>query len=306
MCNSADNEVIMPDEKPQSQTTNIDFETVAKSFESVLNRHGHGFQYAVLDAAINLAQRGKSKWRFEAAEVPVQVQGKDTHIDFVLSKGIEWDSAYTMVAECKRANPKLKTWCFAKAPFVHRTHAPACKFYMEQVSKDNLDRFLVRGYQHDGLSPRDAYHVGWEIKGKTKGDDRAKGHGDIKDAITQVLRGASGYIEFLCARQGKLSTPSEQYVVPVVFTTAKLLACSADLRRTELDSGNIEIGRGELEEKPWVNFQYNVTPGLKHSTLPTVREVELHKAMENEFIRTVAIVNESGIEEFLSTFMRDW
>lgn len=298
--------MIMPDEAPPSQNTDIDFETIAKSFEGVLNRHGHGFQYAVLDTAKNLAQHGKSKWRFEAAEVPVQAQGKDTHIDFVLSKGIQWDSAFTMVAECKRANPRLKTWCFAKSPFVHRTHSPACKFYMEEVSKNDHGRFLVRGYPHDGLWPRDAYHVGWEIKGKTKGDDHAKGHGDIKDSITQVLRGASGYIEFLCARQDKLPTPSEQYVVPVVFTTAKLLACSANLSRTDLDSGNIEIDGGELEEKPWVNFQYNVTPGLRHTVPPTVMEVELHKAMEKEFIRTIAIVNQAGIEEFLSTFLVHW
>ncbi|HEX8398250.1 MAG TPA: hypothetical protein VF644_12540, partial [Pyrinomonadaceae bacterium] len=56
------------------------------SFQKVLNSHGFGFQYAVIEAAENLYTEKKSAWFFEVTEFPVEVQGEGTHIDFILNR----------------------------------------------------------------------------------------------------------------------------------------------------------------------------------------------------------------------------
>ena len=98
-------------------------EQLKNSFQKVLDQLGYGFQYAVLKAA-QAATQIDSKWRFEVAEFPVQVQGVNTKIDFVLQHG--GTSRHNppqpcyLLAECKRANPALSNWCFVRAPYVYR------------------------------------------------------------------------------------------------------------------------------------------------------------------------------------------
>ena len=86
---------------------------ITKSFEKVLNRHGYGFQYRVLKEAERLANEGKSRWGYSTFEFPVDVQGAGTRVDFILKNYVKY---IYMIAECKRANPALSNWCFAKAP----------------------------------------------------------------------------------------------------------------------------------------------------------------------------------------------
>src|SRR4030043_1645904 len=97
---------------------------ITSAFEKTLNRHGYGFQYSVLKKAKQLFEDGRSPWIFEPSEFPVSVQGRDVHIDFILRwyrKGMtlaEYSIPVYLVAECKRADPALKYWCFARAPYV--------------------------------------------------------------------------------------------------------------------------------------------------------------------------------------------
>ena len=94
---------------------------VEKGFAEILNRHGYGFQYAVLKQAHILADSRDSSWRFIASEFPVRVQGFDTRIDFILKRATDniFDQHFFLIAECKRANPAYSNWCFARAPYIH-------------------------------------------------------------------------------------------------------------------------------------------------------------------------------------------
>jgi len=56
-----------------STESNDHREKVQKGFEKVLNRHGYGFQYAVLKLATELYEQNKSAWVFNVAEFPVEV-----------------------------------------------------------------------------------------------------------------------------------------------------------------------------------------------------------------------------------------
>jgi hypothetical protein len=92
-------------------------EQFTQSFAKVLNRHGYGFQFSVLKKADELRKQGRSMWRLEACEFPVEVQGAGTRVDFVLERGDHGSRRRPlyMLAECKRANPALSNWCFVRA-----------------------------------------------------------------------------------------------------------------------------------------------------------------------------------------------
>src|SRR5437016_2231746 len=97
-------------------------EKVRKGFEITLNRHGYGFQYSVLKLASELYKQNQSAWFFEVAEFPVEVQQAGTRIDFILRRSNRFVGGLPlfMLAECKRANPALSNWCFARAPFTRK------------------------------------------------------------------------------------------------------------------------------------------------------------------------------------------
>lgn len=101
-------------------------EEFTQSFAKVLNRHGYGFQFSVLKKADELARQRKSAWDFEVCEFPVE-GGPGTRIDFVLSRPPrrgDGSKYYFLIAECKRANPALSNWCFARAPFTRHNAFP--------------------------------------------------------------------------------------------------------------------------------------------------------------------------------------
>ena len=74
---------------------------IAHALRKVLNRHGYGFHYSVLQRIGGLRRSG---WRFEVAEMPVEVQGMSTRIDFILRR---FNTHLYLLAECKRVNPAL-------------------------------------------------------------------------------------------------------------------------------------------------------------------------------------------------------
>jgi hypothetical protein len=64
-------------------------EEIRTSFSKVLNRHGYGFQYAVLrkceEIAVQLQKDwSPSTWMPLVSEFPVEVQGIGTKTDFIL------------------------------------------------------------------------------------------------------------------------------------------------------------------------------------------------------------------------------
>src|ERR1700745_4338287 len=111
------------------EMTDEQIEQVRNSFEKALNRHGYGFQFSVLEIAENLAKKvdedERSRWNFLFSEVPVEVQGAGTRIDFILSSSRTGPSStfFYLICECKRANPALSNWCFIRAPRVRRNQA---------------------------------------------------------------------------------------------------------------------------------------------------------------------------------------
>jgi hypothetical protein len=275
--------------------------SLTKSFEKQLNSHGYGFHFRVIDLAKRLYDERKSHWHFEVSEFPVEVRGQGTRIDFILERDSRrpppLPTLHYLVAECKRANPALSNWCFIKAPYVrHSGYVNSLIYETAHVDESNqLESFA----QSRPLSNDKFYQIALEVRSNEKGEERSSGRGAIEDAASQVLRGVNGMVNFLRENPRNLKRPHQVFFLPVIFTTAQIWVSRADLRETDLASGNIDLTSTPLTKEDWVFYDYHQSPGLKHSSSPSQRPDELGEFMESEYIRSIPIVSASGIENFL-------
>jgi len=274
---------------------------VQKGFEKVLNQHGYGFQYSALKVAAEAYDRQQSNWYFEVAEFPVEVQRSGTRIDFILRRSSRSyphnRRPFFLLAECKRANPALSNWCFARAPFTRRSGLLNC-LIMESARLDDANRLesaaKVLPQAHDLF-----FQVALEVKTKETGDTGGTGRGAIEEAATQILRGLNGMVEFLRFNIQVFRDQKGAEFLPVIFTTAHLWSSDVDLSSADLAKGEVDLSKKRFTERQYVFFQYHLSPGLKHSSSPTERSDDLGDIMESEYVRTIPIVNASGIENFL-------
>jgi len=273
----------------------MDNSGVKGGFGKVLNTHGYGFQYSVLKLAHTLSEQNESQWIFEAAEFPVQVQREGTRIDFVLR--LRHNLPIYLLAECKRANPALSNWCFARAPYVRRNRTTYEPLLIECVQHD-MNGLLYASAQR-GLDLKDAYHIALEVKSGEKGDPCGSGRGIIEEAATQICRGLNGVVEFAAANKQILSNQASAYFLPVIFTTARVWASDVNLASADIENGNINFDKTSLDEKPWIFYQYHLSPGIKHSHSPTERPTTMGALLDSEYVRTIAVVAASGIAPFL-------
>jgi hypothetical protein len=273
---------------------------VKEAFGEVLNTHGYAFQYAVLKHAQDLNEKGLSPWVFSVAEFPAEVAGSGTRIDFILSTSGLFYPRFFLLAECKRSNPAISDWCFARAPYVMRNHTYDQIIFERAKLSDNGNIVSAAEYVSapDQLS---VYHVSVEVKSNKKGDSRGHPRGQIEEAVTQVLRGLNGLIEVVAKHPkaffGDPPTTTIDFL-PVIFTTATLWTTDADLRTANLGDGNMEVTEANLTKRDWILYQYNTSPGLKHALTPQ-DPASIQGLMIREFIRTIPIVSSSGIASFL-------
>ncbi len=295
----------------KQEMTDEQIEQVRNSFRKALNRHGYGFQFSVLEIAENLAKKvaedERSRWNFLFSEVPVQVQGSGTRIDFILSRSRATSSPFFyLICECKRANPKLSNWCFVRAPRVHRNQPKGIDPLLVETVFQGTEVRHPMTVVDNLTSLKDAYHFGLEVRAAKQGDDKGESGRAIEDAVTQVLRGLNGYVEAL-SQNKQLFEGTRTHLLPVIFTTAQLWISNSDLGLADLATGDIDLSKDKFESVPWLWYQYHMSPGLKHTSIYQPREqIKVEEFIESKYIRTVAIVSPSGIEEFLLYTSRDF
>jgi hypothetical protein len=275
------------------------------AFRNALNSHGYAFQYSVIRAADKLSEEGQAEWVFEVAEFPVTVNGKDTRIDLVLRRQKTWRY---IIGECKRANPALADWCFTRAPYVRRNPSSQ-KLFVESVDvvPRVVDLEIVdprRPYRliHAVKSGRSTkiYQIGLELKSNKKGEKNSSGgRSAIEEALGQVLRGVNGMVEFVDGHQQLLTANQSVLFVPVIFTTARLWTSEVDLGSADINTGTLESRTISMTSQPWIWLNYNQSPALKHSLGRQDKGDRMGDVLENEYVRSVAVVSSDGIEAFL-------
>lgn len=275
---------------------NANREQVLGEFQQVLNSHGYGFQYSVLNLAKKLREEYKSEWRFEVAEFPVEVQGRGTRIDFVLSYA---HGPLYIIAECKRANPALSNWCFVRAPFI-RGDSAFRGLVIEQAKLETNQ--IYTSFKRKDVANYEPYHIALEVKANKLGDRTGGRPEAIEEAATQVCRGLNGMVETLAKHTQLIRNyRDKEYInlLPVIFTTAQIWASDIDLGSADLLTGEVDLVNAGFSPKEWILYQYHLSPGLKHSSSSIGPATSLGEIMEREYIRTIPIVSASGIESFL-------
>lgn len=269
-------------------------ETVKKGFQEYLNSHGYSFQYAVIKVSEN-EYRNHSPWTLPTIEFPVTINNANTRVDLVFE---HFRFPRYLVAECKRVNPALGNWCFARSPYADSVYA-ASRFYAEQLFWDgpNVRTEIVNLGIVDNIC-----HLGAEVRASDRGDSQGSGRGAIEEAATQLLRGYNGIIDLLKTIPAAGKNKSRALFVPVLFTTARLWISTADLSLADVVTGNMDLTPSELKETPWLIYQYPQSRALRHSleSVTSFGEENLvTRIMYRDFIRCIAVVSASGIPSFL-------
>ena len=268
---------------------------IARAFKKVLNMHGYGFQYSVLKKAEELFNERKSPWAIPIPEFPVEIQGYGTRIDFILRHK---SRPIFMIAECKRTNPALSNWCFAKASYITDVQLASCVF----IEAIKIDKSGLAQVTTDILSSsKNIYHVALEVKSNKEGDIGGSGRGAIEEAATQICRGLNGMIDFLSKHVNIFYKDNVAGILPVIFTTARLWTSNVDLGSVDIEHGKFDISSLEVQEKSWLFYHYTQSPGLKHSHHSVSASTDLSDTLYNEYVRTIAIVSASGINDFMSS-----
>jgi hypothetical protein len=286
----------------------------ARAVKQLLDAHGIAFQYGLLAVVERLATTSLSPWRFEAAEFPVETQGHPTHIDFILSNP---GDSVLLICECKRVDPGQTAWYFFSAPYTYRTnlrHPIICEdIHFDGNRSTHTDTVLRKALGVVISARHDVYHYaiersGWKDHRKSVGSARQS----IDDAATQVCRGMNGLVDHYARIRSQQRAARRIRLVPVIITTARLFRSGIDLRHTDLTEGVVTTDDLELQEVPWVFYQHNTSPGIKHSKSWTrdgsgdtithddlSEALDLSGALQSEFTRTIAIVTGAHFDEFL-------
>lgn len=293
---------------------NDELTRIANSFESTLNMHGHSFHQAVLRRQEELKNKTrKSNWNLFGMEVPVVCKNETTHIDIVnedRSRSRSGNRDYYLVGECKRVNPAKGHWCFSNSKYSWRNHdSPLAQFDMVTCFSELPQYNATTKSRH---TERGVYNLGLEVKTGEIGDSIGHKPQAINTSIGQVLKGASGFINYLCdeTRSPILTVDRPAIIIPVIFTTARLFTTSIDLGEAKLEDGLLPKGLVTVEEVDWLWFNENRSPHLSHNIRFDARVIDSSEAYLNEqfrdFTRTIAIVSSSGIDHFLSFDMNEW
>lgn len=279
-----------------------DTEEVRREFINTLNRHGYGFQHAVAERVTEYAKTRRTSWIVDAMEFPVAVTDAVTSIDLVLRAGPE--DLY-LVGECKRVDPALGRWCFARTP-VRGTRSSLNQVILEElVAPVSAVKLLstprVRTWANEPFS------VAVEVRTKAKGDGVGGAKDAIQQSMAQVLRGVSGLANHFYSRDRDHTRARSFRFVPAVFTTADLWVTDADLTRTDLASGKVSEEQFKVAPSGWLWFNYNLSPNLRHS-IPgaDAPSKTLAEVLITESTRSVAIINPSGLSTFLDIDFADY
>lgn len=209
--------------------TDSERDKIAQDFRSLLNRHGFGFQYSSLKESDLSSKRPFFRWIAEATEFPVQIGNKCTKIDFVLKSR---NSPIYLLVECKRANPAVKNWCFAKSPYVRRDCS--CEDLVVEHTQlfPKSDQVASNGAILQQGIDNDAYHIALEVKSNEKGDCDGKGSGAIEEAASQVCLGLNGMVELFTKKPALFAKQSQAVFLPIIFTTARIFVTNAELHKS--------------------------------------------------------------------------
>jgi len=179
-----------------------------------------------------------------------------------------------VVAECKRVDPKLGRWLFARQRYSRAGGLRGT--FVSAIRTDPNSRILQE--QTHNVSDADPYHIGLEMRTNKDGDGVGHSKSAIDLAVTQAFLGTAGVMEYT-KHHPRAFTPSDEptVVLPVIFTTAALLVTNDDLSQADVRTG--ELGALTTQALPWLWYETNLSRDLRASLQPDTPSAPI--SMEN-------------------------
>lgn len=282
-----------------------DDDRVGRAFRIALDREGYSFHQRVIHECRQISERMRGsdhQLTFLVSEFPVQTQGKDNRLDFLLRIQSVWHPSpipILLVCESKRSNPAFADWCFARAPYVH--HRTSQRVIVDRLRLDNVRRMLAAAVTI--ASPDGPYQIGLPVKGDETGDKKQTENSRevIERAAGQVMQSLNGFADFLRINPLVLDG-HETLLVPVIFTTAVLYTSEVNLTDASLETGTLPMDRVDVQQRDWLWLQYPVSSSFRHAVErhhPAGTMASIGGILDVEHSRSIAIVSVKGIEPFL-------
>lgn len=282
---------------------NLNDSEISNSLQKILDSNGYSFQYSVARTAHKLSLEKKSPWLFFGTELPVTVNGRVIHIDLILKHR---DYNIYLVAECKRVNPKMAIWSFVRSPYTFGTDREHY-LYFDFIMRDAVN-FTYFGCSQPNTD-KHPYHIGFELKTNKPGDTAGNtGTSAINDAVAQGFRSASGLVNFsFNQKKYKSIEPDVKFLfIPVVFTTAEIHTADCDISTASITDGFLPKDAVKTQKGNWIWFNSNRSDDLLHGIHIDRPAGGIYQDRSKEVIRSVAIVNSEGIEDFFNLDVTDW
>lgn len=264
-----------------------------------LNQHGYSFHQRVIAETAKVKDKFRGRWDLFSIELPISIGERNGRIDFVLSYQPRPDLLWLMVAECKRVNPAFGRWCFAKGSY----QRPSFLKSQLMVELLKLGEPIHSG-GHGFESSDRIYDIGYAIKTNTTGDSHpvSADKDSLEAACSQITLGLNGLLQSIRSNaqlRDSLGPVETVTVVPVIFTTAKLSVSDIELKSADLETG-------ELSEPPatrevdWLYYQYSQSPSIRHDIESlTKQDDSWERIVARSYVRSIAIVNALGIEDYI-------
>lgn len=233
------------------------------------------------------------------------VSDHNTDIDVIFTSS---NRSIFIIGECKRAEPSKSNWCFVKAPYSGRNISNNELFFDETIQFEDKKNFRKC---HTTTDSKESYSLYFEIKAdQQKGDGLGNNQNRIDSAISQVLRSTSGFMNFILSTNKEIIKSNQPtYFISVIFTTAKLFTSEIDISQGDIETGLIDNSLININEVPCLWINHNRSPILSPNIPLDVEKSmfgDLSYYLQQEFTRSIAIVNPSGMKNFLSWDWESW
>jgi hypothetical protein len=273
---------------------------VPQDVADALNEQGFLFQQIIRDK-INSGTVGNGEWqqpwKILANEYPVTaIDGSQTRIDLLLCHSVQKHAYICM--ECKRPNPKYKSWLFfdrsASQFFIEDGRMEPGKGY---ESGKPIDYKTMISTQFDATGVQ-VFNFYLEATVKKSSSDKASNSETIEKALRQLIAGHTGMMNKLRF--------FEQYVVsfyrsiPVIVTTAQLFEVGFNSNDVSLEAGTIDSSLLKLTPHKFCAINYHPDDSLSVKREHTYyRKEDVSSDLSFFQTRTVFIVHASATNEFL-------
>lgn len=283
----------MPEDLPEhKETRELGPDDIGGRLRRVINTHGFAFQARVLKAChgrnVIEGPLVAGRWLVRTDEFPASLHREtEFHIDGILEYQPHFQSIGTrlVAVECKRVDPSLKEWCFAR--LAGQADSVITTVTLLESGHEHVPAHLAVG--------QPIAQLGLELKTRDQGNGIGK---SLNTAVDQAFRGAHALVDQVPIWfTSKSGYPIRVCVFPLIVTTAHLFMADQLLEDSDIATGEV----GQITVRPvlalWLSVQLNqsLLPKTWKYRRPSGVDDPVGWAVQQNHQRAVMIANVEGL-----------